>query len=211
MSSESGLVKILNFGLAKLTERGAVTEGAATRTLKLQTDEGTVMGTAAYMSPEQAEGKPVDARSDIFSFGAVLYEMATGRRAFQGDSQAATMAAVLNKEPSPPRDTAPDVPAELERVVMRCLRKDPNKRQQHMTDVRFCWKNSERSPNPVSWRRSRPRKDCGGGRGWRRPRPWPLWPPAPAYGSPAVPRNSRCAWFRSPPSLEGKAALRRSA
>lgn len=136
MISESGLVKILDFGLAKLIERDAVTEDAATRTLKLRTDEGTVMGTAAYMSPEQAEGKLIDARSDIFSFGAVLYEMATGRRAFVGDSQAATMAAVLNKEPKPAREAAPDVPGELERVINRCLRKDPEKRQQHMTDVK---------------------------------------------------------------------------
>ncbi len=134
--SESGLVKILDFGLAKLTERDAVTDDAATRTLRLRTDEGTVMGTAAYMSPEQAEGKLIDARSDIFSFGAVLYEMATGRRAFVGDSQAATMAAVLNKEPKPAREAAPDVPNELERVIVRCLRKDPGKRQQHMTDVK---------------------------------------------------------------------------
>ncbi len=137
MISESGLVKILDFGLAKLTERGAVTDDGATRTLKLRTDEGTVMGTAAYMSPEQAEGKPVDARSDIFSLGAVLYEMATGRRAFTGDSQAAIMAAVLNKEPRPPREMAPDVPAELDRVITRCLRKDPARRQHGMTDVKL--------------------------------------------------------------------------
>lgn len=136
MISESGLVKILDFGVAKLTERGALTEDASTRTQYPKTDAGTVVGTAAYMSPEQAEGKPVDARSDIFSFGAVLYEMATGRRAFTGDSQAAIMAAVLNKEPRPPRETAPDVAGELERVIVRCLHKDPGKRQQHMTDVK---------------------------------------------------------------------------
>jgi hypothetical protein len=134
--SESGLVKILDFGLAKLTERSEVTEDAPTRTLKPATDPGTVLGTAAYMSPEQAEGKPVDARSDIFSFGAVLYEMATGRRAFAGDSQAAIMSAVLNKEPRPPHELAPELPAEMDRVVLRCLRKDPAKRQQHMTDVK---------------------------------------------------------------------------
>jgi serine/threonine protein kinase len=84
-----------------------ITDDAATRTLKPATESGTVLGTAAYMSPEQAECKPVDARSDIFSFGAVLYEMATGRRAFAGDSQAAIMAAVLHKEPNPPREASP--------------------------------------------------------------------------------------------------------
>ena len=121
--------------MAKLTERGEVTEDDATVTLKLKTDAGTVMGTAAYMSPEQAEGKPVDARSDIFSFGAVLYEMAAGRRPFPGDSRAAIMAAVLNQEPKP-LDPAPDLPHEFERIILRCLRKDPGKRQQHMSDVK---------------------------------------------------------------------------
>ena len=134
--AENGLVKILDFGLAKLTERTEVEEDAATRTLKPATDAGTVLGTAAYMSPEQAEGKAVDGRSDIFSFGAVLYEMATGRRAFTGDSNAAIMAAVLNKEPRPPHEMAPEFPAELERIVVRCLRKDPDKRQQHMKDMK---------------------------------------------------------------------------
>jgi Tol biopolymer transport system component len=136
MVSETGIVKILDFGLAKLNERREITEDEATRTLKPTTGEGTVMGTAAYMSPEQAEGKPVDARSDIFSFGAVLYEMATGRRAFPGDSRAAVMAAVLNKEPRPPREATVGAPPELERIILRCLRKDPGKRQQHMTDVK---------------------------------------------------------------------------
>ncbi len=136
MLSESGLVKILDFGLAKLVEHAEGNADEPTRTLVANTDPGTVVGTAAYMSPEQAEGRPLDARSDIFSFGAVLYEMAAGRRAFSGDSQAATLAAVLNTEPKPLREAAPDVPLELERIVMRCLRKDPAKRQQHMTDVK---------------------------------------------------------------------------
>ena len=130
-------MKILDFGLAKLTERGEITEEATTRLVMPKTVPGTVLGTAAYMSPEQAEGKPVDARSDIFSFGAVLYEMATGRRAFVGDSQAAILAAVLNKEPRPVREAAPDVPAELDRVITRCLRKEPARRQQDVTDVKL--------------------------------------------------------------------------
>jgi serine/threonine protein kinase len=137
MVSESGLVKILDFGLAKVPERVKVTEKDATQSLNPQTEAGAVMGTAAYMSPEQAGGKPLDARSDIFSLGAVLYEMATGRRAFSGDSQVATMAAVLNLEPKPLCEAAPGLPHDLERVIMRCLRKDPAKRQQDMTDVKL--------------------------------------------------------------------------
>ena len=86
---------------AKLTERSPVGAEEATGTMPLWTDEGTILGTASYMSPEQAAGKPVDARSDIFSFGSVLYEMVTGQRAFQGDSKMSTLAAVLNQEPKP--------------------------------------------------------------------------------------------------------------
>ncbi len=78
-------------------------------------------GTAAYMSPEQAEGKPLDARSDIFSFGAVLYEMATGSRAFTGDSKISTLSAVLHEEPK----RIEDIPHDLQKIVIRCLRKDP--------------------------------------------------------------------------------------
>jgi hypothetical protein len=83
------------------------------------------------MSPEQAEGKPVDARSDIFSFGSVLYEMVTGRRAFAGDSTVGTLSAILHKEPSPNER----IPLDLEKIIGRCLRKDPNRRIQHMGDV----------------------------------------------------------------------------
>ena len=93
------------------------------------------MGTLAYMSPEQAEGKKADARSDVFSFGAVLYEMVTGRVAFKGDSAAATLAAVLEHEPPPPRELVPGLPLEMEKLVQRCLRKDPTKRFQSMADV----------------------------------------------------------------------------
>ena len=122
-------VKVLDFGLAKLTEDGD--PDAAARTL-----EGTVLGTAAYMSPEQAEGKPVDARSDIFSFGAVLYEMLTGQRAFRGETRMATITSVLRDEPKPPSHFRAGVPPELERIIARCLRKDPARRFQHMEDLR---------------------------------------------------------------------------
>ena len=93
------------------------------------------MGTPAYMSPEQAEGKPVDARSDIFSFGAVLYEMATGTSAFRGESAASTLAAVLTASPNPPSQTAPHLPRELERLIVRSLRKEPSRRYQSMADL----------------------------------------------------------------------------
>ena len=88
------------------------------------------------MSPEQAQGKPVDARSDIFSFGAVLYEMLTGRRAFQGDNRMSTLASILQQEPKPLAELDSRIPRELERIVMRCLRKDPERRFQHMADLK---------------------------------------------------------------------------
>ena len=95
------------------------------------TDAGAILGTAAYMSPEQAEGKPVDARSDIFSFGAMLYEMVTGRRAFHGDTGSRPLSAMLHQEPKPLEGAAPRSGA----THQRCLRKDPAKRFQHMDDV----------------------------------------------------------------------------
>jgi len=127
MVDEHGLVKVLDFGLAKLAEP-MVGEGAAT-----QTAEGAIVGTVGYMSPEQAEGKPVDARSDIFSFGSLLYEMVSGRRAFQGDSNMSTLAAILNQEPAP---LGAEAPRDLEKMITRCLRKDPARRWQNMADLK---------------------------------------------------------------------------
>ena len=88
------------------------------------------------MSPEQAEGKKVDARSDIFSFGAVLYEMVTGQKAFQGDSKMSTLMAVLKQEPKPISQLVPATPRDLEKIINRCLRKDPGRRFQHMDDLK---------------------------------------------------------------------------
>ena len=136
MVSEGGLVKVLDFGLAKLTERPQLGEEESTRSIPPWTDEGTILGTASYMSPEQAAGKPVDARSDIFSFGSVLYEMVTGQRAFQGDSKMSTLAAVLNQEPKPASEISRAVPHDLEKIITRCLRKDPSRRFQHMADLK---------------------------------------------------------------------------
>jgi Tol biopolymer transport system component len=126
-------VKILDFGLAKLTEES----GAEAVRNSLETLPGKVIGTAAYMSPEQAEGKPADARSDIFSFGVLLYEMVTGSRPFQGDTSMRIISAVIGTDPPPVRSIAPDVPLEIEKIVSRCLRKDPVRRIQHMGDVRL--------------------------------------------------------------------------
>lgn len=129
MVGEDGQVKVLDFGLAKLLDT-ASNEGEETQLL---TAEGSIMGTVAYMSPEQAEGKRVDARSDIFSFGAMLYEMVTGRRAFPGGSKLSTLSAILRDEPQPMGTAAP--PAVRE-IVARCLRKDPERRWQHMADLK---------------------------------------------------------------------------
>jgi eukaryotic-like serine/threonine-protein kinase len=135
MVTPEGGVKVLDFGLAKLTERSEEIDATATMHAAPRSEEGSIIGTVAYMSPEQAEGKTVDTRSDIFSFGVVLYEMATGRQAFRGDTKMSTLAAVLNKEPSALREVTVDAPRELERIVNRCLRKDPNRRFQNMSDV----------------------------------------------------------------------------
>jgi eukaryotic-like serine/threonine-protein kinase len=136
MINEQGLVKLLDFGLAKLTEPTATGEDEATRTLKPATEEGMIVGTVSYMSPEQAEGKKLDARSDIFSFGALLYEMTTGQRAFQGDSRLSTLTAILREEPKPAGQVVEDLPRELERIISRCLRKDPQRRFQAMPDLK---------------------------------------------------------------------------
>jgi TolB-like protein/Tfp pilus assembly protein PilF/predicted Ser/Thr protein kinase len=123
MLTRSG-VKLLDFGLAKVKQIADV------ETTATQTQAGEILGTAGYMSPEQIHGQPVDARSDIFSFGAVLYEMLSGRRAFARETAVSTMAAILHKEPEPL-----EAPPELERVVTCCLQKSPSDRFQSMTEV----------------------------------------------------------------------------
>ena len=125
--------KVLDFGLAKLTEAAPPNPEDLTLTEQPWTDVGLIVGTVSYMSPEQAEGKKLDARSDIFSFGSLLYEMLTGQRAFLRDSPAGTLAAVLHLEPIP---LPAEVPQELETVIARCLRKDPASRFQTMADLK---------------------------------------------------------------------------
>lgn len=164
-----GVVKILDFGLAKLTEAGEADAYAETMHGEGSplTEEGTILGTVAYMSPEQADGKTVDSRSDVFSFGSVVYEMATGHRAFSGGSKLSSLSAVLFKDPQPASQTVADIPPELDRIIGRCLKKDPERRWQTMADVKVALEElrdeldssnfAHAIPSPVVGRTSRAR------------------------------------------------------
>lgn len=124
MVRPDGRIKVLDFGIAKLRDESS---SSATGTGTL-TEEGHVLGTAAYMSPEQAAGRSVDHRSDLFSLGAVLYEMATGTRPFRGDTTLAQIAAVLTETPAAPTRLRPDLPPGLDAIIGRALEKDPDRR-----------------------------------------------------------------------------------
>src|SRR6266849_1765245 len=144
--TDDGRVKILDFGLAKLTSATDGTSQTEVPTRKVNTDPGTVMGTMGYMSPEQLKGQPADHRSDIFSFGAILYEMLSGKRAFRGDSMAETMSAILREDPPDLSETNKTVSPALERVVRHCLEKNPAERFHSAPDLAFAIENLSGSP-----------------------------------------------------------------
>ncbi len=137
MVTSDGRLKILDFGLAKLTEQTPLEAATDIPTRRINTDAGTVMGTVGYMSPEQLRGNSVDARSDIFSLGAVVYEMLSGRKAFYKDSTADTISAILREDPPDLSETNKSVNSGLERVVKRCLEKNREERFHSASDLAF--------------------------------------------------------------------------
>ena len=135
--TKDGRVKILDFGLAKLTQVDPASSNPSMATATHGTEAGLVMGTAGYMSPEQVRGMTLDPRSDIFSFGAILYEMLSGKRAFHGDTPADTMSAILKEEPPELNETNRNVSPALERIVQHCLEKNPESRFHSASDIAF--------------------------------------------------------------------------
>ncbi|HKB72603.1 MAG TPA: protein kinase [Thermoanaerobaculia bacterium] len=132
-----GRLKILDFGLAKLLPADPGGADTAAPTIEAATEPGVVLGTLGYMAPEQVRGKPADHRTDIFAFGAILYEMLSGRRAFRGETAADTMSAILKEDPPERSETNRSVPPALERLVRRCLEKSPPQRFQSASDLAY--------------------------------------------------------------------------
>jgi serine/threonine protein kinase/Tol biopolymer transport system component len=160
MVTRDGFAKVLDFGLAKLTEPdapGGALAAAPTALPDQATRSGAVMGTVGYMSPEQAMGRPVDHRTDVFAFGCLLYEAATGRRPFLGESAVDVLHAIVREKPTPVEEIAPRTPVALVRTIRRCLAKDPDRRYQSMKDLALElhemveeWENLATPTGPVS-------------------------------------------------------------
>lgn len=161
MLAQDGRVKVLDFGLARSALQPA---GASAITMSADTAVGQVMGTVHYMSPEQAEGRAVDARSDLFSLGVMLYELATGERPFRGDSAVAVLSSILTHTPPPASDLRRDLPEPLARVIGRCLEKDPSRRMQSAIDLENELEGVQRDETSGASLRRVP-----GMRSWRRP------------------------------------------
>jgi len=133
---QAGRIKVLDFGLAKLADAPLAAAGVTGLPTKPITADGRILGTVAYMSPEQAEGKPIDARSDLFSLGVILYEMATGQRPFGGDTSISIISSIIKDTPSSVTELKPSLPRDLGRIVRRALLKDPERRYQTAKDLR---------------------------------------------------------------------------
>ena len=197
MLTRSG-VKVLDFGLAKLKPSGDVGVNAASTMTDLPlTGEGVLVGTIPYMAPEQLEGRGIDHRTDIFAFGGIVYEMATGRRAFAGESQASLIAAILEREPEPISGDQPLTPPGLERLVRKCLAKDPDVRWQAASDIadELRWLSTGGGSAAVRPASAGRRRRLGGramaagsGCSW-----WPLWQASPSGAGPSVRRKRRAA------------------
>jgi len=136
MIDREGRLRVLDFGLAKLHAPLGTTGESQAATVTSDTAAGRVLGTVAYMSPEQAEGKEVDARSDVFSLGTILYEIASGDRPFVGDTSMSTIGAILKDDPSPITERKPSLPRHIGRIIRRCLAKDPDRRYQSALELR---------------------------------------------------------------------------
>ncbi len=156
MVSRAGYAKVLDFGLAKLQPETVLPPDPSASTLFKATDSGTVLGTVGYMSPEQAQGKPADPRSDIFSLGCVLYEAVAGRRAFQGATSIDTLHAIIHNEPAPLREIAPDAPIEIQRIVRKALAKDPEERYQSAKEMAIDLRNAGKEMESVAQTDAKP-------------------------------------------------------
>ena len=150
MWTDAGYAKILDFGLVKLRLDPSVNTLTSEAITNVASGAGVLLGTVGYMSPEQAQGRPVDARSDIFSFGCVLYETVTGSRAFSGTSAIDTLHKIVVEDPVSLSAAAPASPAELQRIVRKCLAKDPLERYQSIREVAIDLRDLRRQLDSVS-------------------------------------------------------------